>query len=118
MALRPDLLSLLQQPDRVGEIPEDVIPALLGELEALRVRLLARLLAAHQPPRTSDLSQSPPDRLLTTDEAAELLNVTPKWLARHASQLPFTRRLSRKALRFSEVGLRRWLATRSHGHTL
>jgi len=116
MALPPDLLSLLQQPDRVGEIPEDVIPALLGELEALRVRLLARLLAAHWPPRTSD--QSPPDRLLTTQEASELLGVSPRWLSRRASKLPFTRRLSRKAIRFSEAGLRRWLATRSHGHTL
>jgi predicted DNA-binding transcriptional regulator AlpA len=52
------------------------------------------------------------DRLLTPTEAAAVLNVTPRWLYRHAKRLPFTRRLSRKALRFSEAGLSRWQATR------
>ena len=56
----------------------------------------------------------PPDaeRLLGPPEAAALLGVTVTWLYRHAGQLPFTRRLSRKALRFSVAGLRRWLAAR------
>ncbi len=53
------------------------------------------------------------DRLLTAEQAAPLMNVTVKWIYRHHRQLPFTRRLSRKVLRFSEVGLRRWLAQRS-----
>jgi hypothetical protein len=38
---------------------------------------------------------------------AGVLNVTPRWLYRR--QLPFARRLSRRAVRFSEAGLRRWL---------
>lgn len=63
---------------------------------------------------TNDPASAPsrPDRLLTVDEAAVLLGMAPRWLYRHASQLPFARHLSRKALRFSEAGLRRWLETR------
>ncbi|PYJ66216.1 MAG: hypothetical protein DME76_17365 [Verrucomicrobia bacterium] len=52
------------------------------------------------------------DTLLTVDEAAALLHVDPRWLYRHAAKLPFTRRISRKNLRFSEAGLRRWLAAK------
>ena len=54
------------------------------------------------------------DRLLKPEEAARMLNVTPRWLYRHAKKLPFTRRLSRKALRFSEAGLLRWQNTRKN----
>lgn len=50
--------------------------------------------------------------LLTTHEAAERLAVTVRWLYRHADSLPFTRRLSRGALRFDASGLRRWVASR------
>jgi predicted DNA-binding transcriptional regulator AlpA len=52
------------------------------------------------------------ERLLTPDEAAALIGVDKKWLYRHSKQLPFIRRLSKKNVRFSEAGLRRWLATR------
>ena len=51
-------------------------------------------------------------RLLTPEDAAAIIGVDKKWLYRHAKQLPFTRKLSRKAIRFNEGGLRRWLATR------
>jgi predicted DNA-binding transcriptional regulator AlpA len=58
------------------------------------------------------------DRLLTPEEAAEILNPAAnsansvRWLYRHANKLPFTRRIGRKNLRFSEAGLRRWIAAR------
>src|SRR5687768_16486041 len=52
------------------------------------------------------------DRFLTTEEAAARLNVTLSWLYRHAGNLPSTRKLSRKVLRFSEAGLLRWQAAR------
>jgi len=48
------------------------------------------------------------DRLLNPEEAAEILNVDVRWLYRHSKKLPFTRKLSRKALRFSRRGLLRW----------
>jgi len=49
------------------------------------------------------------DRLLTPDEAAALLGVTVRWLHRHAAQFSFTRKLSRKCLRFHEAGLRAYI---------
>ena len=52
------------------------------------------------------------DKLLEPKKAAELMGVTPRWQYRHADKLPFTRRISRKHLRFSEAGLRRWLAAK------
>lgn len=52
------------------------------------------------------------DRLLTVDEAAEVLAVERTWLYRHAEKLPFTRRLSPGTLRFSSNGLQEWLTSR------
>lgn len=49
-----------------------------------------------------------PDRMLTAPEAALMLNVTPRWLYRNAPRLPFAKKLSRKCVRFSEAGLRRY----------
>jgi hypothetical protein len=50
--------------------------------------------------------------LLTAGEAAAMLRVSPRWLYRHARDLPFARKLSRKVLRFSRAGIARWLAGR------
>jgi predicted DNA-binding transcriptional regulator AlpA len=52
------------------------------------------------------------ETLLTPEQAAAIIGVDIKWLYRHSKQLPFTRRLSRKKIRFNESGLRRWLAAR------
>jgi len=52
------------------------------------------------------------EKLLTAAEAATLMNVKPRWLYRYAVELTFTRRINRKTLRFSEAGIRRWLATK------
>lgn len=52
------------------------------------------------------------DTLLTPEQAAAIIGVDKNWLYRHSKQLPFTRRLSRKKIRFNEAGLRRWMAAR------
>lgn len=52
------------------------------------------------------------DRLLEAAEAAKLLCVSEDWLYRHAKKLPFTRKLGPKMLRFSSVGIQKYLATR------
>ena len=52
------------------------------------------------------------DRLLTPEEAAELLGMSVKWLYRNAPKLPFTRKLGRKSLRFSHIGIQKYLAAR------
>ncbi len=52
------------------------------------------------------------ERLLTIEEAAQILSVSPDWIYRNAKKLPFTHKLGPKMLRFSYQGLLRWLATR------
>ena len=52
------------------------------------------------------------DTLLTAEEAAKLMGVTPRWLRRHWKRLPFARKISRKVLRFSTSGLHRWAAAK------
>ena len=52
------------------------------------------------------------DRLLTKAEAAKLLGMSQDWLQRHADTLPFTRRPTPHALRFSYLGIQKWIKTR------
>ena len=64
---------------------------------------LARVRPGTPPPARTD-------HLLTAKEAARVLHVTPRWLYRHAGQLPFTRRLGPKTVRFDAEGLAKWEA--------
>ena len=50
------------------------------------------------------------DRLIDAADAAKLLSVSEDWLYRHAKKLPFTRKLGPKMLRFSELGIQKYLA--------
>ncbi len=113
--MTPTLRELLEVPERISSVPRNVIPVILGQLEALRVSLLAALLThpttTTSPGEPSEKSQ-PQDRLLSPAEAAAVLKVTPRWLYRHHRTLPFARKLSRRALRFSEAGMQQWLVNR------
>lgn len=53
--------------------------------------------------------------LFIAEEAAHSLGVTKRWVQRRARRLPFARQLSEHAIRYSEAGLRRWMANR-HVH--
>lgn len=101
------LALLLEDPGKAGELPLEHAAALLIELAPLQAALVARLSA---PAPVVPASRADADRLLLPREAAERLGVTVRWLYDHAARLPFARRLSRKVLRFSEVGLGNWLA--------
>src|SRR5215831_18013804 len=52
------------------------------------------------------------DRMLTAEEAAEMLSMSTDWLYRNARKLPFTRKLGPKMLRFSQQGIVKWLESR------
>jgi excisionase family DNA binding protein len=109
--------GLLEQPDRVSEVPAGEVPGLLVRLGALLAALAAR--HAANASNESKVVQNEPtrsrDRNLTADEAAKMLGMKKSWIYRHSGELPFTRRLSRRAIRFSEKGVRRWLETRRNG---
>ncbi len=103
------LATLAADPARIEAVQPAALPALIGEAEALKARLYARLQAtATPPPAPAPNGDGTAKRLLTADEVAERLGVDRRWVYRHADELPFTRRLSEGTLRFSERGLERW----------
>jgi hypothetical protein len=114
MKLFAQLDQIASDPRAASTLAQDAALALLAQVAIVQSALVARILTTQaedvsKPPQ----NPAPPDRLMTPEQAAILLGVTPRWLYRHAPRLPFTRRLSRKVLRFSEVGLRRWQASRT-----
>jgi predicted DNA-binding transcriptional regulator AlpA len=102
-SLAADLRALADRADTLE-------PAeLCGALEALKVRVWTAALA----PNGAAPSPHGSSRLLDVEEAAARLSVSADWVYRHAKQLPFTRRVGRRALRFDPDGLVRWLAHRT-----
>jgi len=57
------------------------------------------------------------DRLLTIDEAAEILCTSADWLYRHWKKLPFAVQLSPRQLRFSAKGIERYIEEKRNGRT-
>ena len=91
-------------------IPAERIPPILTQLAALQTALAVRLISNNEKDHAPIQTPQDQEEFLTPGEAAALLSVSVDWIYRHASGLPFTRRLSRKALRFSKAGLLRWRA--------
>src|SRR5258705_526120 len=73
------LLELLGDPAKAETVGSFDVPRLLGDLEALRARLWARLLASPTPQPEVHLAERP-DRLLTAAQAAGLLGVADRWM--------------------------------------
>ena len=105
-----DLAAIVADPARLEDVPRDELPALLARLEHLRAAAWARLWTPTPtgPPAPPKNGTAAMGRFLTAKETAEILAVSPRWIYRHANTLPFTRRAG-GTLRFSEVGLRRWM---------
>ena len=105
----PSLDDLAADPGKAARLPGEVRQALI-----LRCAVVLSALASCPVVSTNGTERlaPEPDRLLTPEEAAALLQTTVPWLYRHHKQLPFARPLSRKRLRFSEAGLGRWLAAK------
>jgi predicted DNA-binding transcriptional regulator AlpA len=76
---------------------------------------LAELVAVKVAARLNGKPQPEADRLLDVHDAADLLGVKPRWLYRRAKSLPFAKRLSPGVLRFSEAGLRAYMAAGRRG---
>lgn len=114
-AVQFELARLAAALSGVDDVPVPQVPSLLsqlaaaqGAIAAAQASLLTRMLSVS----ASRTAAREDDRWLSADEAAELLKVDRRWLYRRVKSLPFSRRLSRKKLLFSEVGLREWMATR------
>jgi len=106
----PDPIKFLvaRLEEALAQASPDALPEILGELERVKARLWIRMLRG-TPSKEIHKPLPPEDRLLTPVEAARIMNTSKTWLYRHSKKLPFTRKLSRKSLRFSENGLRKWM---------
>ena len=90
------------------ELPAEMIPGVLGAVERLRANLWTRIL-------DGKTNGAETDRLLTVEEAAKELNCKEAWLYRNADQLPFTRRLGPRQLRFSFLGIQEYIKRQGKG---
>jgi hypothetical protein len=105
MIVPEEIVSLLGRLGAADAVPIEYIPALLGEIERVRVGLWCRLLR--------DRVEGPvADRLLSIGEAAARLAATKDWLRRHGD-LPFVVRLSEGQIRYSEQGIERFIRQRT-----
>ncbi len=99
--MRSELQSALHLAETSS--PEE-IPALLGELEQIRVTALARLAAP------AAMVVRPSDELLNVHAAAKRLGVSRDYLYRHHSEFPFVRKIPHcRKLLFSSSGLDKFL---------
>ena len=100
---RPTVEELASDVERVADLqPVDagrLAIRLAGLVEALRLRAAAA-------PASVEAS----DRLLGADEVARAIGMSRRWVYSRGASLPFARRMGR-SLRFSEAGMRRWMAS-------
>lgn len=94
----------------VQSTPPSELPALAAELARALTTVFARTAAAM--PATPPSSPNGDSPLLTVEQAADRLGVPTTWLYRHARNLPFTKKLGHRTLRFDAKGLERWAASR------
>ena len=100
------LRALLADPSRVAALTPECQQRLVANLQAALGEDQVVLATTPATPAWSE------GDLLTVAEAAALLRVSPRWLYRHARTLPFSRKLSRKVLRFSRSGIARLVTTK------
>ncbi len=107
----PGLADLQADPGLLDRLTLHVLADLRRQVRHLDADLEAAITRRLAQPHGQPAAPAEPDRLLKPEEAARLAGMTPNWFRRHGKDLPFARKLSRKALRFSEAGLRRWITS-------
>jgi hypothetical protein len=100
----PTLDELVREPARARSLPPETIAELLARCGTAQGVLLAALVRSSQNGHVSTIQQAEV-RLLTVDEAATKLGVTPEWLYRRGKGLGLAAKLGDGTLRFSSVAL-------------
>jgi len=88
------------------ELPTGELPRLLGDLEEIRVTVMARLTTPPAQPQQHD-------ELLDAAAAAHRLGISKDYLYRNHRDFSFTRRVGRRLL-FSSLGIEKHI--RQHNH--
>ena len=103
----PKLQDIAESPALASGLPPDVVDALLGECSVFRGTLVNRILALRVNGSSQTDRPTEGARLLNVREAAAKPGTTEDWLYRHAADLPFTARVGKKRVRFSDAGMDR-----------
>lgn len=103
----PTLDELVKDPVKVASLPPEAARTVLCGLAGLLPVLIAQSSRGTDKPHVED-------RLLTIDQAAEILGKTTDWLYRRADALPFVIREGR-LLRFSHSGIQKYIQARLRG---
>jgi len=111
LGIVPKLEEIADNPALAMHLPFDVVEAMLGKCSIAQGALVNRLLALRASGNGQVEHSGKGDRLLTVEEAAPKLGTSVDHLYRHAKNYPFTVRNGR-ALRFSEVGIERFIRQR------
>jgi len=105
-------------PRAVENVKPEELWRLLGEIHGQTLRLLVvhdiivGRLYRDSRQRETRAASPPAERLLNARQAATVLGVALRWMRRHSPRLPFAKKLSYRSVRYSEVGIRKWLQTR------
>jgi predicted DNA-binding transcriptional regulator AlpA len=110
----PTLEQVLRAPALVAEMGLGDVRALLIRIAAAHTQLAAAELAIAAR-LDVDVPVKASSDLLDVKQAAARLGMSVAWLYDHADELPFTRRVGRRARRFDADGIDRWLASRRRG---
>src|SRR5262245_8333593 len=103
-----DVRELLDEPALAMELEMGEAAALLAKVEGIAAVLRARL-AAPDVSREGPKPGQDDDRLLTAEEVGRRFGLSTKQVYRRCGSWPFTRRVGKRTLRFSERGLRQWM---------
>ncbi len=100
----PTVDELIHDPAKVMALPPETAKALWLDLITVEKALAMRAMMVVEKPHLED-------RLLTVEQAADILRKTTDWLYRRAYSLPFTVREGR-SLRFSHNGIQKYIQAR------
>lgn len=107
LSILPRLDELIIDTSKVADISPKVAGEILVRLSGIQILLMGRLLSGHGTSPSQDK-----DELLNVEQAARRLNCSVDWLYRGAKNFPFTVRVSKRQLRFSSIGIDKYLKNR------
>src|SRR5262245_37897111 len=94
----------MDQPTSTSKAPDSTM---LVTMTAGQLRELVR-----DAIQAASTTQRAVERMLTGEEAAEIVSTGTDWLNSNDKKVSFTRKLGHKMLQFSEKGIIKWLATK------
>jgi predicted DNA-binding transcriptional regulator AlpA len=103
----PLMVGMLNLETPLEKLDEAGLTTLLGQVEALKFRILRRL----DPAPAAPPAEQPATKLVGIREASDRIGKSKSWLYRNARTLPFTRRIG-GSLRFDTRVIEVWLRAR------